>query len=500
MNQANGNSSANVLEHLASECLIKLRDPASYPRAEISRLAELAASPDPETAKQAATAIFASVVEPLADSFEPSAVAAYNRVFSQLIQHSRESDEGRAFDRQLRSFNLLTEDDLFSRAERLRRGSTFAGPVSGSEMKRVVLLSRVTLGADVAITSVIIERMKRRFPNAEIVLVGGRKVKELFGGDSRISFKEVGYQRAGRLTERLSAWVEVMEATRSLTQGLGREEYLIVDPDSRLTQLGLLPIGRDLHKKTSRSTGVAAYECESDYLFFPSREYGASTSQSLARLTCSWLNAVFGGDETTLPRVTLSRADVQTCGALAGSLRVRGRPIVAINFGVGENPAKRLGEEFEEELVGRLLDDGAAVILDRGAGEDEARRADSVIRHIRASQRSVVEIEEGRLSQAPGGDSPVADLLVWNGRIGLLAALIGESDLYIGYDSAGQHIAAALGVPCIDVMTGFSSPRMLDRWRPTGSSETRVIVGRDSALEETMSHSREMLGSVRNQF
>ena len=73
---------------MASECLIKLNGSASYPRAEISHLAELATSE--ETAKQAATAIFASLVEPLADSFEPSAVANYNRIFAQLIQHCRE--------------------------------------------------------------------------------------------------------------------------------------------------------------------------------------------------------------------------------------------------------------------------------------------------------------------------------------------------------------------------------------------------------------------------
>jgi ADP-heptose:LPS heptosyltransferase len=89
---------------------------------------------------------------------------------------------------------------------------------------------------------------------------------------------------------------------------------------------------------------------------------------------------------------------------------------------------------------------------------------------------------------------------VWNGRIGLLASLIGHSDLYIGYDSAGQHIAAALGVACIDVMAGFSSPRMLDRWRPTGPAETRVIDAQNSALEETLSQSREMLGRVSNQL
>jgi ADP-heptose:LPS heptosyltransferase len=451
----------------------------------------MAGSRDSETAKQATTAIFASLVEPLADSFEPSAVAAYNRVFSQLIQHCRLSDEGRAFDRELQSLNLLSEDHLFGRAEHLRRSSKFIGPGAGREMKRVILLSRVTLGADVAITSVIFERMKRRFPDAEIVLVGGRKATELFGGDSRMSFKEVGYQRAGRLTERLSAWVEVRDAVRSLTEGLEREEYLIVDPDSRLTQLGLLPVSRTSSEKTSPTA-----DAEGHYLFFPSREYGGSRSQSLAQLASAWLNAVFGGDETTLPRLALNRADVETAGALVSRLRASRRPIVSINFGVGENPAKSLGNEFENALVGNLIDYGAAVILDRGAGEDEARRADAVIRHIQTCRRMVVETEEDRLRQVLSGDLPEADLLVWNGRIGLLASLIGHSDLYIGYDSAGQHIAAALGVACIDVMAGFSSPRMLDRWRPTGPAETRVIVAQNSALEETLSQSREMLGRV----
>ena len=67
------------------------------------------------------------------------------------------------------------------------------------------------------------------------------------------------------------------------------------------------------------------------------------------------------------------------------------------------------------------------------------------------------------------------DVLVWNGRIGILGALIAESDVYLGYDSAGQHIAAALGVSCIDVFAGFSSPMMLNRWRPSGPAETQVI-------------------------
>jgi ADP-heptose:LPS heptosyltransferase len=57
----------------------------------------------------------------------------------------------------------------------------------------------------------------------------------------------------------------------------------------------------------------------------------------------------------------------------------------------------------------------------------------------------------------------------------LFAALISQCDLYAGYDSAFQHIAAALGLPCIDIFAGFSSPRMVDRWRPTGARKAAVL-------------------------
>ena len=90
---------------------------------------------------------------------------------------------------------------------------------------------------------------------------------------------------------------------------------------------------------------------------------------------------------------------------------------------------------------------------------------------------------------------------MWSGRIGLFAALISESDLYIGYDSAGQHIAAAAGVACIDVFAGFSSPRMLDRWRPAGPGASRVIAvdtinavtDSGAILSETLRHARALL-------
>lgn len=484
INDAREHTQERGPRQLVSEFLSEFRSSGVYLRENISRLAELAVSETVEVAEQATGALFTSLVEPLADSFDAAGVTLYNRVFAQVIQHCRATERGRAIDRALAGFNLESEEDLIARAESFRRGQL---PDrlrdSKSNVRRVIVLSRVTLGADVAITSVIIERMKREFSNAEIVLVGGRKAAELFGGDSRLSFKEIGYRRAGTTIERLLSWLDLLDVVRGLTDGLEREEFLIADPDTRLTQLGLLPLARD----------------DARYLFFPSREYGKSTSESLGRLTSDWLDTVFGARHMTHPRLNPARCDINAASSLVKRLS---RPVVAINFGVGENPMKRVGDEFERSLVCQLVSAGNTVILDRGAGEDETRRADIVIERARESiSARVIEADEKNLADLLNRDSIDCQIIVWSGRIGLLAAFISESDLYIGYDSAGQHIAAAMCIPLIDVFAGFSSPRMSERWRPAGTAAARVIVvdktpgyDADRVLRDVFVQAQELLG------
>lgn len=484
MNDAEQHTQERDPRRLVSEFLNEFNSSGVYLRENISELAELAISENPEVAEPATGAFFTSLVEQLADSFDTVAVSLYNRVFAQLIQHCRASVRGRAIDRELASFNLESESDLIARAESLRRKQP---PDrlrdSTSSVRRVIVLSRVTLGADVAITSVIIERVKREFPNAEVVLVGGRKATELFGGDSRLSFKEIGYRRAGATIERLLSWLDLLGVVRGLTEGLKSREFLIVDPDTRLTQLGLLPLTQD----------------EDDYLFFPSREYGFETSESLGQLTSGWLDAVFDARQVTYPRLSLARADLDAASRIVRRLS---HPVVTINFGVGENPMKRVSDEFEISLVCQLVEAGGKIILDRGAGEDETRRAGAVIRQaVESLSARVVEMNEENLSNLSSRDSIDGDIMVWSGRIGLLAAFIAQSDLYIGYDSAGQHIAAALGTACVDVFAGFSSERMSRRWRPTGKAETRVVVvdktpGADTGrvLRDVLDRAWEMLG------
>jgi ADP-heptose:LPS heptosyltransferase len=479
MNESKRLSIGSAPEQLASGLISEFRATGRYQRERLRRLIELAVSDDRETAELASGAFFKEIVERLSDSFDPDAVSIYNCAFAHFIENARRTRLGGAIDSELRRFKLDSEDDLIARAEALRR----VQPLEWlrrrrNEIRRVIVLSRVTLGADVAITSVIIERMRLEFPNAEITLAGGRKAAELFGGDAQLSFKEINYSRSANAVEKLLSWLDVLASVREATDDLNRGQYIVVDPDSRLTQLGLLPVtqsGEDL----------------GDYLFFPSREYGSDTRLSLGELTSLWLDEVFGASVRIYPSVNLARADLDKANELIKRMRISSRPVIAINFGVGENSMKRVGDDFERSLVCRLLEAGAMVILDKGAGGEESTRASSIINHAQAMNSQgreikIVEVDESNIEALIKSEKLEADLLAWSGPIGLLAAMIGQSDLYIGYDSAGQHIAAAMDVPCIDVFAGYSSPRMLDRWRPTGKAEARVIaVDSTRIIDET---------------
>ncbi|HRR06920.1 MAG TPA: glycosyltransferase family 9 protein, partial [Victivallales bacterium] len=60
-------------------------------------------------------------------------------------------------------------------------------------------------------------------------------------------------------------------------------------------------------------------------------------------------------------------------------------------------------------------------------------------------------------------------------NIGEAAAMIAASDLYIGYDSACQHIAAALEIKTITIFAGTNNTRFVRRWRAFGKNKSYLI-------------------------
>ena len=96
-------------------------------------------------------------------------------------------------------------------------------------------------------------------------------------------------------------------------------------------------------------------------------------------------------------------------------------------------------------------------------------------------------------------------MVVWEGGIGAWSAMVGASEEYIGYDSAGQHIAAALGVPTLDIFTEAASPTFCERWQPIGKGIVRVAAPayphrapEESFLAEVLALHREIQSKISN--
>lgn len=354
--------------------------------------------------------LFGLVVERLADQFDPAFCEVYARLFSGILAYVHPG---------------LDASALLARYRRMRQPRVFEGGARAA--RRIVVLSRVTLGADIAVTSVILDGLKERFPEAEILLAGGRKSHELFAADPRIGRLEVSYPRTGDLRFRLAAWP-------ALQRALPAETDLVVDPDSRLTQLGLLPL------------------CpEERYFFFESRSAGGEGPEPLPVLASRWVEKVFG--------VSGARPYI----APRASSPPEGRPVISISLGVGENPLKRMADPFEERLLRKLAETGAVLNIDSGSGGEEAER---VARAVSASGAQRVRCFSGSFAD--------------------FAAQIAASDLYVGYDSAGQHAAAAAGVPLVTVFAGQVCERMFHRWRPAGEGPVEIVKVEGQRPEEVL--------------
>lgn len=325
---------------------------------------------------------FRDVVEPLADSFDPAQAAEYERLMRAWIPPQ-----------------------------------AVAVPRIPARVDIVYVLSRVTLGADIKIVSPILAAMKRRFPEARVVFAANRKSAELFEADPRVEHLLADYPRQGPVSARL-------EFARELRARLEGDHRIVVDPDSRMTQLGLIPVCAPKH-----------------YFHFPSRVAGGEGGDNLSDLTGKWLQTTFEveGDAYIAPRIE----------PISGP-----EPRAAVSLGVGDNELKRVGGDFEARMIGALGTRYKTIWVDRGVGGDEARRVTTAV-----------------------GASGVGDRVrFWEGGFAAFASIISQCNLYAGYDSAGQHAAAAAGVPLISIFAGAPSERFRQRWTPAGHSRIVRIV------------------------
>jgi ADP-heptose:LPS heptosyltransferase len=424
-------SALDLAQQVIDTCLAE----GTWPGRVLDALIERALGDDKRIAAEASRAFFSVVIERLADLFEPKLCDVYARLFALVIA------------RALPEFQAGELIHRYRRVSQVRR-------YQGSDVERVYVLSRITLGADIAVTSVVLDAMKRRFPDAEICFVGPSKNAELFLDDARILPISVVYGRSALLVDRLVAAKELQDI-------LDDPASLVIDPDSRLTQLGLIPVCDDAR-----------------YFFFESRAYGGDSDESLPRLTSNWLNETFGlgGHAYLAPEPDVPESeDLET--EPPEQTRFDQEPnhlhhgdypgAISVSLGVGENDEKRIHDEFEEAVLRKLLSLNRPVVIDHGAGGTEAERVDNLIQRL------------GKPS----------NLIPHTGSFSSFTRQIIAGSMYFGYDSAGQHVAAAAGVPLVSVFCGYASERMFARWRPSGDGVIRTVPvtpeNRDTVLERT---------------
>ena len=308
-------------------------------------------------------------------------------------------------------------------------------PEIPARVEEVYVLSRVTLGADIKIVSPILRAMRSRFPHARTVFVTNHKSAEIFENERSIERLEAPYPRAGSIRDRI-AFAEQLRNT------LAKPHRIIIDPDSRMTQLGLIPV------------------CEPErYFHFPSRTAGGEGNANLSDLVSDWLTQTFGaaGNAWIAPTPVAIEKD---------------KPIATVSLGVGENENKRLGLDFEAALIAAIAARFSTVYLDRGMGGAEAQRV------TEAAERS----------------GAIARIRFSEGSFAAFASIIAQSRFYAGYDSAGQHAAAAAGTPLVTVFAGAASDRFRARWSPNLPT-ARVINADAASPDECLDRVRRYLRS-----
>ncbi len=442
--------------------------------ADLDSLLDTAFSGDLQSAQEGTQILFREVIEPLGDSFLAPDRQLQEQLLARTVSRARRHPQAAELDARLTLSGCEDESALQRRVAGLHRFRPFDAART-PRLKKVLVLSRITLGADVLLTSTILEKMRRVFPEAEIVFVGDRKNASLFGGSSHpITVRVLQYPRGGVLMVRLLSWLPLLavlaEEVTSLETG---EDFIVINPDSRLLQSGVLPV-------------FGGEDEERHYYFWEGSvplEAPGKTSQ--VEDLVEWLDLTFGpsqGQRVGGPTLHLPPEDEAFGLQLFENLGLGDRAfVVGMNLGVGGNQDKRIHEagetlsRFESDLVLQMLADGATLILDKGAGPGEATRAHELAQVVATEGFRVLEIQGSKRASEPVGLDRSCQLISFQGSAARFASLIKRCHLYLGYDSLGQHLAGALGRDVLAIFAAHSTELFAQRWHTAGTGNIRTI-------------------------
>ncbi len=424
----------------------------------IDQLAHLALSPVPTDAASGTKALYSIIIERLCDDFSSSGVRLCNMVLLRLLAMVRSLPEGRRINELLNRLNYKDSKDLLDRYQRVEYQSLPAA-LETEKVKKIFILSRVTVGADVEITSVMVQRLHQYFVNAALVIIGPRHLNEIFYNLNQVSCLLFNYTRQGTLSERLEFWPDLYFLIQQQCRGLAQDEFFLFDPDSRLSQLGLLPL------LPERNT-----------CYFNSRQDqpAADNNLSLSRLANKWLDIILHEHKSALPMVANCPTHEEAARVFFKQFH-QSSFITSANLGVGGDSRKRVVDPFEEELVFALLEQPDTILfLDSGSTLEEKMRIEKLTESAKNRGMNTAAVNENELDTKKINFSH--GVINFSGGVSSLIAVIRQSNVFLGYDSCCQHLATSLGLPSVIVFAGAPNQRFLRRWQPGNPEGVTITI------------------------
>lgn len=402
--------------------------------------------------------LFSEHIEPLCDTFNPALQHSHDHLMAVIINAAARSDARlQTFAaRQLRLNALQVRSDLLTR---------LTEPIN-SPPDLCVIPSRVTIGADLTVTATMIAVVRAAWPQTRVAILG--PTSDLLAPAGRVDQVEmwpVCYPRRGGVVERLHAWLDAVETTAWRTSTA--TSTLVLDPDSRITQLGLLSLSAP----------------NADERFFRSRSFPTDDGRSLCELAEHWTRDVCRFDQPLPrgPRLALPDATLRWADTVLARMRwTTGRPIVVMSLGVGGNDRKAASIRDEVAML-QALSLRAVVLVDSGATSVERDRAAAVVAGWRSLRDLAVEhIHPGENVVGRDGVG-----LLHHASVTEVACLVSRADAYAGYDSAFHHIATDLRTPAVAVFVDPPSSTFVARWSPPGTHPVVLRPGETHKMAAT---------------
>jgi len=278
-------------------------------------------------------------------------------------------------------------------------------------VKRIAVILPNWLG-DAVMCTPAIRALHRRFPIAEVTVVGKQALCELVEGLSYVHRTipipgTAHFRELWDVARRIRPWAE---------------DLVVIFPHSfRAALLGFL----------SRARRRLAYSRNGRRMLLtdavpPNRVRGKIVPEYM---TTEYLKLVAAlGCEDDHVGLEL-RADEESLAMLAPKLEGDG-PLVGIAPGAAFGPSKQWLVDRFAAVADRLREEfGARCVLMTGPGEDEVRESIT-----RLSRHGLIRYDDGKPS------------------VRLMKALVSQLDLMISNDSGPRHVAVAFGVPVICIM------------------------------------------------